>query len=254
MLEKKDNLPIIWTRSLEDWDEDKLILSGLMNRVLRLPCLRITKISPLTLDLQKLSLPNKAAVFTSKRCVEYALEIPEIRQFLKGARIFCFGQKTAAHLQDSGFNYDFIAEVRTSEELLTILGARLSPEYVVLVPGPKKKAFDLHGNLQKLGYISYNIDLYETISQLCLSDGKTPNFREQEQLINSLRGFVCFASPSACEGFVSSLTPEKNRLGEALTAIALGPTTAKKCRLHFINVKMARENNLATMIEDITWA
>lgn len=253
MLGKKEKSLIIWTRSLEDWEQDQVILSGLEDRVIRLPCLSVKKLIPSSYDFERLAfVKKKAVVFTSKRCVDFALEYEQLRLFLEGARIFCLGRKTAECIRSYGFECEFFPEARTVEDLHAILQVRLNRDCLVLLPGPKKRAFDLHSSLQKQGYISCPLDIYETVVQLTWSDGRIPNSYEQAALISSLNGIVCFASPSACDGFANFLHPERNRLKEMLTVMALGPTTANKCKNYFRNVKTAQENDLSKLVGELS--
>ena len=175
----------------------------------------------------------------------------ELSQFFSEARILCFGERTAQVLCQYGMKVELVQEVRTAQEFLPYVRGQLAHGTFILLPGPKTRAFSFEKPLIDAGFLCRTVDLYETTPQLTFSDGRIPTPNEQRQLIDSLSGTICFASPSACTGFVQCLSPPTNRLGRDLKAVAIGPTTAAACRLHFEQVYVAERNSVASLVVEL---
>ncbi len=238
----KNRNVVIWTRSEEDWEEDNILLENAQLNAFSLPCIKVREI-PSSFSIPEH--PKTAVVFCSWRSAYFSLKSPGFLKLLTKARFFCFGKKTEKFLKDRGVLVEILDDMRTASEIPPYLNKVLPKETFILLPGPKKRAFDLGRVLENRGFSCLQMDLYETCSSLELSK------IEREFLVLHMEGIVFFASPSACEAFVQALNPLENRLSETLKIFALGPTTAKVCSHFFKDVHIASANNIACAIQDI---
>lgn len=241
-MNSKEKSQIIWTRSLEHWPQDQARLKAKNLKVLHLPCIQTVKINKV--HIPHTSSSHKVIVFTSERAAHFALGIASFVSLLHESRIFSFSTKAKDILKD--FPVESFESIRSAENIASLLKIKIHPESHILLPGPKTRAVDLEYLLRTEGFHAQNLDLYETLPVLKVSD------EEKEFYIQNLEGPVFFASPSACEAFANALSPHKNRLGKELKVLALGPTTQKFCKRYFEEVYVAGENSMESAIETLT--
>lgn len=231
---------ILWTRSQADWLEDKMLFTGAHCPVIELPCIDIR---PLPYRIE----PNnyKSFIFTSPKAVNFAIKDKILLDKLNNAiSIYTFGDVTASLLARLGLKaiqpLNIINAADLSGWLTGVLGSnhRHQP---TLILGPKKPSYNMQQHLDSAGIKVDYLPLYETIKITNISK------RKKMQLISELSGVVCFASPSACEGFSTMLCPRENRLTKSLKAIAIGSTTAQKCRQFFQRVAIAAEPRVESL-------
>lgn len=234
---------LIWTRSLEDWPNDRLLIEARQISYIHLPCILTQRLEIPAITQDVLSHKRKVAIFTSLRAGAFALENERLTEFLREAEIFCFGEKVRAFLEKKQFPVKSFASLRSATEMVLPLSQQLHSESFVLLPGPRLRAFALDEALRKNGFQTQSVDLYETVPSLTLSE------KEKDLLISTLDGTLCLASPSSCLGFVECLKPQNNRLGTSLSVIALGPTTAEIASKYFANIKIAKQNSVESLLE-----
>ncbi len=249
MIEQKRR--IIWTRSADDFAKDKALFGSSESKVLHLPCLSSKglsgrQLSPALQELSALeaSFSKKAVIFTSWRAIHFSLQHPELRAFMHQARLFCFGEKTRSYLAAKHFVVESFAGIRTASEIPNVISNYLDSDTFVLLPGPLTRAFDLESALNVMQFQAKAIHVYHSVPCLFMPDFHPPSEEQKSELIATLCGVICFASPSAVDGFVDALAPQNNRLSADLHALALGETTATRCRLHFHHVHVAEQNDL----------
>ncbi|MBI2601707.1 MAG: uroporphyrinogen-III synthase [Deltaproteobacteria bacterium] len=240
---------IIWTRSREDWEEDIQFFAGLP--VIHLPCISI--------ELLEISnLPEIGGtcvvVFTSRKAVQYSFRIPQMTVILSNSktRVYCTGEKTAAEvsrqmeiLGERPFGY---ALGKLFPRPSPFKDFRCSTQDTILLPGPVERAIPLAEELNKQGLKVFPLDLYRTKSRLTLSDGTLPTPEQKAFLMDSLKGVVCFLSPSAVLGFRIALRPGMNRLGRNLHAVVIGETTKKACEGTFETIHVAKKHSVVEVV------
>ena len=229
---------LIWTRALADWPADAELLRGAGN-VLHLPCIKTEGV-----ELKNVAPAYDALVFTSAKAAQLGLAQAELKAAAaKTKKIYTHGTATAAALAALGLHAEVVS-VRTAEELATWLTTRLPASAKVGWPRADDPAFDLERALRANGFEVTSLVCYRTMTGLTDAKGKVLPAPAVAKLQAELEGVVCFASPSAVQAFAEALRPKESRLQGALTAVALGPTTAKAAVPHFKTVRTAKDNEL----------
>ena len=82
--------PLIWTRSVADWDDDALLLPHHVRKVIHLPCLAVEFLQP---ALPEGDFPHVVA--TSANALAALERLPHGREKFAQATFLCFGPKTA---------------------------------------------------------------------------------------------------------------------------------------------------------------
>ncbi len=246
----KQHKKLIWTRAASDWLEDQFYFEDKQNSVIHLPCLRLQAID--TPDVPE-SLAQKnpfVTVISSPKTIDYLYQRkPYWNLVEKNSQIFCFGEKTQSIAVSRGLKTIRLKQATTLEEMAPLIVELISKERLVFLPGGKKRAFDLDGFLKERGFQTERIDLYETNCQLRDRDEKPLSDAKRNQFIDQLAGVVCFASPSAVEGFAAVLEPQKNRLSSELVAVAIGKTSEKACKNFFDQVFVSPHPELKAFVE-----
>lgn len=220
---------LIWTRSIDDWKVDKNVLQKFDVDVLHLPCIAMTGIS--------VKFPRrKPQVFiaTSGNAIRYAARHTALLNLMRTSEaVFAIGPGTKEALSE----FKVVAEVPNgvinAKSLADWLSKNLRPGTEVAWPCSKEPSYDIAEHLRRFDIHVEPLAVYETERSLHLPHGKEPDADDLERYVQSLEGVVCFASPSAVEGFTKSLRPTDNRLKHELTAICIGETTTAACRGHF---------------------
>jgi uroporphyrinogen-III synthase len=235
---------LIWTRALKDWDQDQSIFQKLKKEPLHLPCISTHGV-PVKFPKQK----PQVFVFTSANAVRYAARHFALVNLMKSAEIiYAIGGGTLETLKELNISGEVPPSVKSAEDLSIWLARNLAPGTIVAWPSARQPSYDLEGYLRR-----YNIDVeqmvvYNTDRTLHLPNGKLPTSEEITHFQETLEGIVCFASPSAVEGFTSSLMPQKNRLAKTLIAVAIGDPTKVAAEKYFeqvVSITEPRVNLLA---------
>lgn len=229
---------LVWTRAVEDWDDDKSLIAPFIPagiELLHLPCL-----STVALPIVPPSGSFDVAVVLSPNTVQYALADQAMRGVLASlSQIYTHGMTTAERLRDAGLPAVHIPGVRTAAELATRLTTELKRGTRCLWPTAKAPSFDLQAACDARGIVVTRVDCYETETGAVQSDGTPLTQAAVDALVARLDGVVAFASPSAVAGFVDVFRPTDNRLQSALAAVVMGPTTAKAANASFQVVELA---------------
>lgn len=236
---------IIWTRGLDDWDYDKGVLASLDLDVLHFPCIELTPV-PVKFPKQK----PQIFVFTSANAVRYAGHHPALMNLVKSSEgVYAIGLSTQAALTAAKIHSEIPAEVQSAEHIAVWLSRNLSPHTIVAIPSAKEPSFDFKDFLERYAIHVDILPVYQTHRMLRLPNGKSPDAATVERYIQTLDGVVCFASPSAVEGFANTLMAHKNRLYDALTAVAIGGTTEKAAVRYFSHVVVSPEQSILGLAE-----
>ena len=222
---------IIWTRSLDNWNWDKKLFDD-PGMVYHLPCIHCIDLVP---DLP--TTPPTYVIFTSGSAVEKFFANTDVAKLAAGARYFTFGQKTAEKLNAQQVNVERIP-AKSALDFATQLLQKIDNKPVWL-PGPESPVFDMEAFLKKNNHTATKIDLYRTVSEV------PTGYR----IRSNIDGPICFASPSALEGF-KKFIPPSDRIFHDYPAIAIGETTAKVCRDFFGKVFVAKSQTLEALRDE----
>jgi uroporphyrinogen-III synthase len=161
--------------------------------------------------------------------------------------VFAIGPGTKEALKEFKVNADVPPGVNNAESLSKWLAANLRPGSDVAWPCSREPSYDIAEHLRPFDLHVEPLAVYATERSLHLPNGKEPELDDIERYIQSLEGVVCFASPSAVEGFSKSLHPTENRLKHELTAVCIGETTANACKTLFDKIIVSK----ASTVEDL---
>lgn len=236
---------IIWTRAMDDWEYDKKILSDLDLEVLHFPCIELTPV-PVRFPKQK----PQIFIFTSANAVRYSQRHPALINLVRSSEgVYAIGPSTQAALNAAKIHAEIPSEIQTAEQMSIWISRNIAPHTSVAIPSAKEPAFDFKGYLERYAIHVDVLPVYQTHRTLRLPNGKVPDAATVERQIQSLEGVVCFASPSAVEGFVYTLTPQLNRLADELAAIVIGATTKKAAEAHFKRVILSEEQSIVSLAQ-----
>jgi len=236
---------IIWTRSLEDWPEDKKYFDRLDVEALHLPCISMHGL-PVKFPKQK----PQVFVFTSSAAVQFTARHYALMNLARSAEaVYAIGLGTLQTLHNFKVQGEHPDGIANAEQFAVWLSRNLSPDTNVAWPSAREPNYDLQSHLARY-HISVDVlTVYYTDKALLLPNGKQPDAKAVERYVQTLEGVVCFGSPSAVAGFVKTLTPASNRLHKDLTAIVIGPTTAEAAKGHFDRVITIAEPSFQLLAE-----
>jgi uroporphyrinogen-III synthase len=259
---------LVWTRSLADWGEDQEYFKDALPRfrVIHLPCISFVGISRERQFAQLEQVLSKGAplvmVFTSAWGVRYAWENRYLRSHLTGAAIYALGEGTSRALGHYGLSCRHPKVPRGALELGKLILKSTRGDEVVVLPGGVERAFDLRLFLADHGLTALNLDLYQTqggvdTSTKALADApaQVGALLHSTQQGDSCPVVLSFASPSAVMGFHRVFGEQLRQClntglaDQRLITLALGETTAQRCRQYFGRVLLAPKPTLAALVE-----
>lgn len=227
---------LIWTRAAEDVDADKQLLANFPSPWVHIPCLATKP--------QSWSWPeggSDVVTIASRTTVDCALADLNLRQHLaRQKKIYTFGEKTAAALQQLGLPVERI-DVPDGLGLAAWLTAHLDKKTHVVFCGAQEPAYDIAGHLTAHGFTATHVPVYATT---------IPTAWPEDRALRTLTGhnnFACFASPSAVRGF-TTLFASVGELLPAVHAVAIGETTARQCAKYFRRVTIADAPSLEHVV------
>lgn len=236
---------MIWTRSADDWEHDKPILEALDIDVLHLPCIAMTGLA--------VKFPKRKPqmfIFTSGNAVRYAARHPALFNLMRTSEgVLAVGPGTREALKSHKINAEVPQGVTNAEQLTQWMAHNLRPGTDVAWPCSKEPSFDIAGTLVRYDIQVDPLPVYATEKCLHLPHGKAPAKEDIERYIQSLEGVVCFASPSAIDGFTRSLNPSENRLRHELIACCIGQTTSAFAEGHFDKIIVAPEHSIEALAQ-----
>lgn len=236
---------LIWTRSIDDWKHDKQILDKVDSDVLHLPCIAMTGLS--------VKFPRrKPQVFivTSGNAIRYSARHAALLNLMRTAEaVFAIGPGTKEALREFKIPAEIPPGVINAESLSDWLAQNLRPGSDIAWPCSKEPSYDIAAHLRRYDINVEPLAVYETERSLHLPHGKHPEKSDIERYIQSLEGVVCFASPSAVQGFAKSLHPADNRLKHELIAVCIGETTAAACKGQFEQIEVIASPSIELMAE-----
>ncbi|MEI8025354.1 MAG: uroporphyrinogen-III synthase [Pseudomonadota bacterium] len=229
---------LIWTRSREDWAEDQRLFQGYKKKYLHMPCLRT---NPIPFEL---GMPEKPffLAFTSSKGSEYFLKSKEgLLALQKAKSIYALGKASADPLLSAQFNVE-VAHSKNGRDFEDWLLDRSQVDDLFVLPGARDRAYDLAQGLQSAGRSATKVDIYNTLAAATTSLGASVG--EDVILEISVGSVVCFASPSAVDGFSKAVSKRSQ-----IIAICIGETTAARA-LGFKRVYSAPEPTVETLFAE----
>ncbi|MBF0443028.1 MAG: uroporphyrinogen-III synthase [Oligoflexales bacterium] len=230
---------IVWTRSEDDWEMDKRLFTGIEDRVIHLPCIESKKIA--------YEIPLKSFnifVFTSARAVRFAAEDSVLaKKMVSAEKIYTFCQKTYEALCALSLGTSRPDNVKSGLELAEFLSCNLKPTDSVMVVGAVKASFDIAGHLLTHGYNCFYLAIYETVP-ICAISGQRMEFLKGGNSI-----IICFASPSAVDGFIVLTSGQIALREDNISAVAIGDTTKSECERYFARVHKSEESTVRSLAE-----
>jgi len=210
---------ILLTRPKNQYSEWAGKLTFLGALPVSLPLIEIIPVSQSdTINNTLLNL-NKYAwiIFTSENAARYFINIlRDNKKKVIGSKIAAIGSKTAAFLEQNGFEVDFIPGIYTAVELAESIPN--IAERSVLLPRTDIADDELFSLLSRRGAIVDEVIVYTT--------RKITKVKEElQQLINEGLDVVTFASPSVVEAFCEMVIDRKN-----VKIACIGPVTAAKVK------------------------
>lgn len=241
MISKK----IIWTRSIEDLDQDRLFLSDQL--VWCLPSIQRLPIEQ-PFDLDMLQKPWSAAVLTSRYAAFLIAKRSDLQSLIRGCEIvFCLSHGIADLIAPFAQSCFVSPEVTKGADLLDkiLTSLSLNESRSILLIGAKEKAFDMKPALLAKGFKVNELDLYETVLHLICEDGRSLTDVDEKRFSDG-RWIVCFASPSAVRSFVQRFA-RLFHFDSFCDAVVIGSTTAAKARQYFSRVHQVEKPSVYEM-------
>lgn len=259
-------MTIIWTRSLEDWPQDQNLFKkrGITDYI-HFPCISLTSLlcSDQIEKISKLKseFPNydRIFIFTSKNAVNFLLHDASLMQEVATCKyIFAIGKATAECLNKLTLR----SQVINSQDLDGIIdGCSLAESIftqkkkfaleksLIFIPGAKKRAFDMDKYFTERNIKCISIDLYEN------SEAPPPDFPDKEKFYSLLPNIpshdldICFASPSACRGFMAGINQSLFQpIKQNSKVYCIGSTTYKEAAKHFKSCFVSAEQSIESLL------
>ncbi len=236
---------LIWTRALDDWDQDKIYFEKLGREALHLPCITLQGL-PVKFPRHK----PQVFIFTSANAVRYAQRHHALINLMRSAEaVYAVGSATQKALKELKVSSEVPPQVQNAQDLAVWLSRNISPDTNVAWPCAREPSYNLTEHLLRYNIEVDALPIYYTEKALHIPNGKLPDQQTIDRYILSLDGTVCFASPSAVDGFIRTLNPSENRLKSSLRAVTIGATTKAAVEGHFEKVVMIGEPSVELLVE-----
>jgi uroporphyrinogen-III synthase len=236
---------VVWTRSADDWKHDKPLLKTRHLEPLHLPCISMTGMA--------VKFPKRKPhmfIVTSNNAVQYTARHKALFNLMRSCEgVFTIGEATRTALKAFKIDAEVPPGVTNAEQLASWLSKNIRPGTDVAWPCSREPSFDFTTELARYDIHIDPLPVYATDKNLYLPHGKLPDADDVKRFIATLDGVVCFASPSAIDGFTRTLNPSENRLRGGLTACCIGTTTAAFAEGHFDRIVVAKEHSVESLAE-----
>jgi uroporphyrinogen-III synthase len=265
---------VVWTRSAADLATDRPFLDQQSVQIIHIPCIRSEVIQSGINDLRKSLIKENRnecrtkksywMIFTSQNAVKVLEEAcakdPDLAAALKNVdKIITHGRQTAATASAVFGEKIQCMESVTSEQfaakVATVLKT-INQNPAMLWPCALEHAFDVVEHLVGQGNSATRIPVYRT-SPAPSDEAGRPLDEEglkakAEQIAARVRNakcVVCFASPSAVEGWLRLTQNTPFLSPRSLTAAVIGPTTGRAAATAgFGNIVVSAWPNLQDLI------
>jgi uroporphyrinogen-III synthase len=222
---------LVWTRSLETWEQDQDILAPELPKnvdLIHWPSQQISAPSAETLSSDALQRNHEQIFVTSQNALRF-LQQKDLDR-LQNHTFHTFGAQTAKALRQAGMTQVIChLEAKDGEQFAKVLGTKVDPNIPLVWWRGADVAFELGDSLQAAGFQLRELTTYIQKWGPFLADGRT-KLRAQDIESHLFpyqnRIVFAFASPQAAKTFAPLLKAAS--LGKsALNAVAIGPSTAK---------------------------
>ena len=236
--------PLIWTRSVADWDDDALLLPHHVRKVIHLPCLAVEFLQP---ALPEGDFPYVVA--TSANAIAALERLPHGREKFAQATFLCFGPKTREKAESCGYRAATQPSTLTSaEQLATHLLQTLAPATRITILTALEPAFALAEALAERFDVT-KLVLYKTHHHVAWPSGEDIS-SEQKKALAATRHVICFASPATVEGFYRTFQQNHADWQENFHAVAIGATTSTAMQKYFKWHSTSSAQSLATLASE----
>ena len=256
--------PLIWTRSVADWDDDALLLPHHVRKVIHLPCLAVEFLQP--------PLPEGEfayVIVTSANAIIALEQLPQGREKFAQATFICFGPKTREKAESCGYHTASLplsssanslplsssanssprsSAITSAEQLAEHLLQALPASSRIAVLRAQQPAFALAETLAERFTVA-EVVLYQTRNHVAWPSGEDISCEQKKALATS-KHVICFASPATVEGFYRTFQQEHADWRENFHAVAIGATTARTTEKYFQHHSVSSTQSLAMLAQE----
>ena len=131
-------MQLIWTRSIDSWQEDRLAFEGLVSEVIHLPCVSHISITPeiisnIKIDSLSLLIGLKATVIiTSLRCAKYLCANKNLLKIIYNKKIVCVSSSAYIYLKKINFIDSILLSSVYASSALAWLDHNLNKEDIII--------------------------------------------------------------------------------------------------------------------------
>ncbi len=239
---------IIWTRAKEDWQRDlttfeKFSTDG--HSVVHIPCVSFNAVAV------KANVPlANYVIFHSSNAVRFAMAQEKIAGAVRSAvKIFSIGKGTSETLSEYKLSATPGFAGNSAKHLADqILQSGVGGSF--LIPAAKEQAFDSAAYLRSHGCSAEVVVCYETKRLATKATGNEFTASEVKDVGKQLSGVICFASPSAVEGFNNVFQVRNSGLSDKLIPIAIGATTEAEVLKHFATCICSAQSTVTALFSE----
>jgi uroporphyrinogen-III synthase len=239
---------IVWTRAKEDWQRDLSIVEKQkidLRILVHIPCVSFSQV-PLSGSVPAANY----VIFHSSNAVRFAMANDKLAAAIRMAvKIFAIGKGTSETMKDFGLSSTPGFAANSAKQLADqILQSGVGGTF--LIPTAKESAFDSAAYLRSHGRVAAAVPCYETKRHATKANGS--DFTSAEILAEGkkLSGIICFASPSAVEGFCNVFNVKTSGLNKNLLPVAIGSTTQNEVIKHFETCYRSEQSSVSSLLEE----
>lgn len=242
---------VIWTRSAADLATDRALLDQHKVEIIHVPCIRSEAIARGMSELRdalrtketRASSPlDRWLILTSQNAVKTLIKLAKADSDFKLAlrsiaKVITHGRQTAAAARPLFEDRIECLESPTSEQLATKIAGELGTggnKIEILWPCAEESAFDVAGRLVADGQNARRIPVYRTVAAPSDDSGEpldqaacNAKAGQIAARVQNVKCVICFASPSAVEGWLRLTRNTPALSPRYLTAAVIGPTTGR---------------------------
>lgn len=237
---------IIWTRAKDDWQRDLTIVETLnvdAQKVLHIPCVSFAPVAA----PEQVPAANYV-IFHSSNAVRYAMTHEKIAAVVRTAvKIFSIGKGTSETLSEYSLSATPGFAGNSAKQLADqILQSGVGGTF--LIPTAKENAFDSAAYLRSHGRAAEAVVCYETKRMATKATGAAFSAADAKTEAAAFSGVICFASPSAVEGFSNVFGGFD--IGKKLVPVAIGATTESEVLKHFATCYRSAQSSVPSLFAE----
>lgn len=238
---------IIWTRAGDDWQRD-IDTAKAVNVdpgiLMHIPC-----VSFKALSVNKDIPAANYVIFNSSNAVRFSMAVEPLAAVVRAAvKIFAIGTGTAETLTAFGLSATPGFSGNSAKDLADQL-LNLGVGGSFIIPTAAQSAFDTAAYLAGHGRQAVSVPCYTTTRLAVKNDGLPFSADDLARLKSTLAGIICFASPSAVQGFNATFDIKNSSLKNRLLPVAIGSTTMKEVLHYFPDCEKADQNSVPALLK-----